>query len=95
MVPGPASGEGCSLEGGCANCPYMKMNSLDALMNVLNCIGTPDAEVSISGFRPKEYKMEGSISIADAGCASIVHMRGFQQSGQLPPTLVEDIHKGV
>jgi quinolinate synthase len=32
VVPGPAGGEGCSLEGGCASCPYMKMNSLAALM---------------------------------------------------------------
>ena len=32
VVPGPAGGEGCSLEGGCASCPYMKMNSLSALM---------------------------------------------------------------
>lgn len=28
VIPGPASGEGCSTEGGCASCPYMKMNSL-------------------------------------------------------------------
>ena len=28
VVPGPASGEGCSTEGGCASCPYMKMNNL-------------------------------------------------------------------
>src|SRR5690606_18164870 len=26
IVPGVASGEGCSVEGGCATCPYMKMN---------------------------------------------------------------------
>lgn len=32
VVPGPAGGEGCSLEGGCASCPYMKMNSLTALL---------------------------------------------------------------
>ena len=24
VVPGPAGGEGCSAEGGCASCPYMK-----------------------------------------------------------------------
>lgn len=36
VVPGPAGGEGCSLEGGCASCPYMKMNSLQALQ-----IGAP------------------------------------------------------
>lgn len=28
IVPGPAGGEGCSTEGGCASCPYMKMNTL-------------------------------------------------------------------
>lgn len=28
IIPGPAGGEGCSSEGGCASCPYMKMNSL-------------------------------------------------------------------
>lgn len=28
MIPGAASGEGCSSEGGCASCPYMKMNTL-------------------------------------------------------------------
>lgn len=28
MVPGAASGEGCSTDGGCASCPFMKMNSL-------------------------------------------------------------------
>ena len=31
-VPGVAGGEGCSTAGGCANCPYMKMNDLDALL---------------------------------------------------------------
>ena len=32
MIPGPASGEGCSTEGGCASCPYMKMNSLRSVV---------------------------------------------------------------
>ena len=31
VVPGVAGGEGCSTAGGCATCPYMKMNSLSAL----------------------------------------------------------------
>ena len=25
VVPGPAGGEGCSAEGGCASCPFMKV----------------------------------------------------------------------
>ncbi len=28
VVPGPAAGEGCNVTGGCASCPFMKMNSL-------------------------------------------------------------------
>ena len=28
VVPGPAAGEGCNVAGGCASCPFMKMNSL-------------------------------------------------------------------
>lgn len=31
VVPGPPAGEGCSQEGGCAACPYMKMNNLRSL----------------------------------------------------------------
>lgn len=29
-----AGGEGCSTAGGCATCPFMKMNDLDALIDV-------------------------------------------------------------
>ncbi len=34
VVPGPAGGEGCSAEGGCASCPYMKvrLRAIAALM---------------------------------------------------------------
>lgn len=31
LVPGAAVGEGCSIHGGCASCPYMKMNTLHGL----------------------------------------------------------------
>ncbi|MEB2343341.1 MAG: quinolinate synthase NadA, partial [Deltaproteobacteria bacterium] len=40
VVPGVAAGEGCSTAGGCATCPYMKMNSLDALLALLERLGT-------------------------------------------------------
>ena len=36
IVPGVAAGEGCSTAGGCANCPFMKMNDLDALVDGLD-----------------------------------------------------------
>ena len=27
LMPGPAGGEGCSMEGGCASCPFMKVGA--------------------------------------------------------------------
>lgn len=39
IVPGVASGEGCSLSGGCASCPYMKVgiSCLSFCLYLLNC----------------------------------------------------------
>lgn len=46
-MPGPAGGEGCSLEGGCASCPYMKMNTLAALQGVCEKAGSPVGEAML------------------------------------------------
>ena len=34
VVPGPAGGEGCSAEGGCASCPYMKVKLVYATNSI-------------------------------------------------------------
>jgi len=39
VVPGSAGGEGCSAAGGCATCPFMKMNDLDAVHDIIDMIG--------------------------------------------------------
>ncbi|MEC8850661.1 MAG: hypothetical protein VXX43_01715, partial [Pseudomonadota bacterium] len=52
IVPGVTGGEGCSTAGGCATCPYMKMNSLDALLQVLESLGTGR---DLTRFRPRTY----------------------------------------
>lgn len=91
VVPGPAGGEGCSLEGGCASCPYMKMNSLAALQTVCERVGTP-GEALLEAFKPRPYtELVGGKTMAQAGCIPILHMRGFQKGGQLPADLVADI----
>ncbi|PRW56007.1 quinolinate chloroplastic [Chlorella sorokiniana] len=88
VVPGPAGGEGCSLEGGCASCPYMKMNSLAALTTVCERVGTP-GEALLEAFKPRPYtELVGGKTMAQAGCVPILHMRGFQKGGQLPADLV-------
>lgn len=92
VIPGPAGGEGCSLEGGCASCPYMKMNSLSALLMVAQRVGDPAGEALLDGYKPRAYvDLVGGRSIAQVGCEPILHMRYFAQHQQLSAGLVEDI----
>lgn len=91
VVPGVAGGEGCSTSGGCATCPYMKMNSLDALMDLLHRIGVEHDDV-LAPFHPRSHPelVEGRTA-ADLGAEPIQHMRHFQRTGRLPPALVADV----
>ena len=89
LVPGVAGGEGCSTAGGCATCPYMKMNSLDALMSVLERMQRPAA---LSAHAPKVYREQvAGQTVAQLGELPIRHMRDFQRSGHLPPALIADM----
>lgn len=91
LVPGVAGGEGCSVEGGCATCPYMKMNSLDALIDVMGRTGTSD-RAALRSFEPEAYAdtIDGR-TLAEVGTVSILHMREFQQTGAIGNELVSDI----
>jgi quinolinate synthase len=91
ILPGVAAGEGCSVAGGCATCPYMKMNSLDALISVLERVEVVPG-VHLAAFEPKKYveRIAGR-SAADLGGEPILHMRAFQQSKRLPDALVADV----
>jgi quinolinate synthase len=95
IVPGVAGGEGCSVAGGCATCPFMKMNSLDALFDVLDGIDTDP--LSLVRHRPAQYGepivASGGerVTIADLGGQTILAMRSFQRTGRLPDALVSDV----
>ena len=92
IVPGPAGGEGCSSDGGCASCPYMKMNSLDALMSVCGKIGSDAGEAMLVPFEPRKYAAQGDgPSIAAQGCVPILHMRDFTADKKFSDAFVEDI----
>lgn len=91
VLPGVAGGEGCSTAGGCATCPYMKMNSLRALIALLERVdGEPGS--NLVAFEPRKYveQIRGRTA-ADLGGEPILHMRAFQRTGELPPELVEDV----
>jgi len=91
IVPGVAGGEGCSTAGGCATCPYMKMNSLQALLGLLERIDV-EPRASLVPFEPRKYVQEiRGRTAADLGGEPILHMRAFQRSGELPDALVSDV----
>jgi quinolinate synthase len=91
VVPGVAGGEGCSTAGGCATCPYMKMNSLQALLGLLERIDS-EPQSSLVPFEPRKYVQEiRGRTAADLGGEPILHMRAFQRSGELPEALVSDV----
>ncbi|KAK2080409.1 hypothetical protein QBZ16_000262 [Prototheca wickerhamii] len=92
VVPGPAGGEGCSAAGGCASCPYMKMNTLDALVGICDAIGDPRREAALAAHAPVPYRerVQGR-SVAALGCETILHMRDFQRDKRIPDRLVEDV----
>lgn len=96
IIPGVAGGEGCSTAGGCATCPYMKMNSLEALEKLVESIGIvledgKDIQ-SLQKFHPKAYSelLDGK-TIAEVGGEPILHMRHFQSKGILPQELVNHV----
>jgi quinolinate synthase len=93
IVPGAASGEGCSMEGGCASCPYMKMNSLDALLSVLERVDTNPNDPNLSSFAPRNYEettADGK-SFAAVGTVPILHMRHFQQHKKMSDEFIQDV----
>lgn len=91
VIPGVASGEGCSINGGCASCPYMKMNSLSSLLKV--CHHLPNDEGILSAYEAGRFdlKTPHGKSVADVGCEPILHMREFQARKKLPEKLVNQI----
>ncbi|KFM27188.1 Quinolinate synthase A [Auxenochlorella protothecoides] len=92
LIPGPAGGEGCSSSGGCASCPYMKMNTLSALLDVCSALRDPAREAQLARHEPVPYteKVAGR-SVASLGCETILHMRDFQKEGRLSERLVADV----
>jgi quinolinate synthase len=91
IVPGVPSGEGCTTAGGCATCPYMKMNSLEALFDLLDRLDVAPPD-SLAAYHPKLYlAREGGPSIAALGSVPILHMREFQRDKAMPKALVDDV----
>ncbi|KAL3770477.1 hypothetical protein ACHAW5_001490 [Stephanodiscus triporus] len=104
VVPGSAGGEGCSAAGGCATCPFMKMNDLDAVRDIVDMIGrqrsstTSNArdELRLSRHMPPNRLAGKYIDGKDAielGTEPIVYMREFMKEKRLGDELVERVER--
>merc|ERR1719223_209517 len=82
VVPGVSGGEGCSTAGGCATCPFMKMNDLDALADIADMVIQNDNEMQLKSHLPPQRligkKINGEDAI-DLGSQPILYMRHFMK----------------
>lgn len=100
VVPGVPAGEGCSTAGGCATCPFMKMNDLDALMDVADIVidseegaNTKTALMLRDYLPPQRLKGKylGGVKATELGVEPIMHMRSFMLNNILSDDLVQKI----
>lgn len=102
VVPGVSGGEGCSTAGGCATCPFMKMNDLEAVEDIIDMVHRTQQdksshdEVTLKGHLPPD-RLKGrsinGIDAADLSTEAIVYMRQFMQEKQLPDELVRKMNR--
>jgi len=81
IVPGVRGSEGCSVDGGCASCPYMKMNNIDGLLHVIEMLSDGNKTEEL-----KKYEVKNKIpaNIVDKALKPIFAMRFFQQNKKFP-----------
>ena len=96
IVPGVQGGEGCSTAGGCATCPFMKMNHIDAVTDVLQLVLQGD-EAKLARHLPPnrlQGKSINGVNAMDLGVEAILYMRQFMKDQTIPDELVQKIMAG-
>uniref|UniRef100_A0A0E0J959 Quinolinate synthase, chloroplastic n=1 Tax=Oryza nivara TaxID=4536 RepID=A0A0E0J959_ORYNI len=90
VVPGVSSGEGCSIHGGCASCPYMKMNSLRSLLKV--CHQLPDRDNRLVAYQASRFNAKTPLGklVAEVG-----QQRDYQTSSCTMKTQVPSVGSGL
>jgi len=99
IVPGVAGGEGCSTAGGCATCPFMKMNDIDALQDIIDLVdekrqGDDRSRGILKKHLPPtrlQGKFINGIEATELGTEAILFMRTFMLERSMPKELVTKI----
>ena len=100
VVPGVAGGEGCSTAGGCATCPFMKMNDLDAVHDLIDMIqsSSDNMDLQLQKHLPPNRLQGKTINGRNAielGSEPIVFMRHFMKEKVMNEDLVQRIERMV
>jgi quinolinate synthase len=92
IVPGVSGGEGCSTSGGCASCPFMKMNDLDGLVDLVERVPTSGAsmpdDLHIRVAAAKGHIKIGESTVAEMGGRPIGYMNYLMTHKNHHPDLV-------
>merc|ERR1711983_170911 len=104
VVPGVKSSEGCSTSGGCATCPFMKMNDLNALEDVIDLELEKNDRVLVKHLPPKnrlfndeerKVALLGDKDVMDLAVEPIMHMRKYMNDGFICSELVDRINNSA
>lgn len=93
IVPGVSGGEGCSAAGGCATCPFMKMNTLDGLIDVAQAVAETEKNTALlESLLPQRrgLKVNGVLA-SELGSQPIIHMRHLMTTGKISDELISDV----
>jgi len=91
VVPGVPAGEGCSTAGGCATCPYMKMNDLEALTALAEKVHASGDNWGKDPILVSHLPRQLAREVAARGAEPILNMRDFMREGRLSDALVADV----
>jgi quinolinate synthase len=91
LVPGVQGSEGCSTAGGCASCPFMKMNDLDKLMDLVGKVkedGSMPASLDRQVAKSRGDIKVGDSSVAELGGQPISYMNHLTANRSFPEDLM-------
>lgn len=103
VVPGVSASEGCSTSGGCATCPFMKMNDLNALEDVIDLVIAQKKDTTLKKYLPpnKLFSPENKIrfgentNVMDLAVQPIMYMRHHMKDGVLCDDLIQRIRNKI
>jgi len=103
VVPGVSATEGCSTSGGCATCPFMKMNDLNALEDVIDLVidGQKKDTILMKHLPPNKLLSPSNkarfgsniTNVMDLAVQPIMFMRHYMKNGVLSDDLLQRIRK--